>query len=70
MKYFIRSKAKCLMKFASFYPQRKVKSLEAQVNDLTSSSADRQGTLEKTLVSLRQEKDQLTKEKEEVSINL
>lgn len=50
--------------------QGKVKSLEAQVAELTSSSADRQGTMEKALTSLRQEKDQLAKEKEEVSMNI
>ena len=50
--------------------QGKVKKLEAQVTDMTSSSADQQGVLEKSLASLRQEKDQLSKEKEEVSLRI
>lgn len=40
------------------------------MNEMTSSSADRQGTMEKALASLRQEKDKLVKEKEEVSVNI
>lgn len=40
------------------------------MNEMTSSSVDRQGTMEKAMASLRQEKDQLAKEKEEVSMNV
>lgn len=70
MPYQIKSLIWDELLMTSLYPQQKVKSLEAQVNDLTSSSADRQGTLEKTLATLRQEKDQLAKEKEEVSVDV
>lgn len=40
------------------------------MNEMTSSSADQQGTMEKALTSLRQEKDQIAKEREEVSIKV
>lgn len=35
---------------------------------MTSSSANQQGTMEKALASLQQEKDQIAKEKEEVCV--
>ena len=50
--------------------QNKVKRLEAQVTELSSSSADQQGNMTKALAGVREEKEQLVKEKEEVSINI